>query len=288
MDYEGVVRFAFDWLKEKESLKYLVPYCVLLIISSAISFLLTGVNATVFVPATTQVPPLNQVLNFVLGILFSLIFLYISGLVLVFALKRKNRNPPKFDFSKYIGMIKVIIVSAVFALLWCGNKKLRIVQLACFVVSAISLLAAIILMLGNTGSFFPSLLFFLVLAFAIIVYIPVLIYTSVRYSMSLVVFLDAGLGAVDSANKSWELTRGAVLEMIIASLLAGIVVAIAAGVVSLVVAFFASIIGLPFGIFGAFFAFLMVFSMAFQTLAFIPQQFIEVAIYDNLLNRGRA
>ncbi len=281
MNYEGIVSFAFDWLKARDSLKILLPYGALSAVMVLISVLEQNFQKNV--PVSSSLYPVGLFVSIGLLILFWLVSFYFVGLALAFALKIKKRRPRFFGCEEYIEFIKVAIVSFFRSLIWCQNTKIRAAQVSGFSVSLVSLLLLVLALPSrNSLVIIPLILVLFLVAFA---YLLVVVYASIRYGFSVVAFLDKRTEVADSVKQSWEITRGSVLQILFASILAVLVSGIAFGAVALLLSIFCMLFGIiaGAGLLLSFTIFAVIFDFLLRWLVFLPQIFIDVAIYENLL-----
>ncbi len=289
LNYESIISFAFDWLKTKDSIKILLPYGALCAVMALFGVLQQ--NFSERIPASNSIYLVGLLVSFGFRVLFVFVSFYFVGLAIVFALKRKQKHPRFFGGEEFIGLIKTAIVNLVCSLVWCQNKKIRAAQVSCLsvlIVSVASLFSLFLvsmhsenLLLANLSVFILLVLVSFLLALA---YFLVVAYASTRYCFSIIVFLEKKTEAMDSVRKSWELTRGSVLEILLAWIAAGIVSAIAFGLVAFFLSIFFALFCIIAGAsLASFFVFSALFGFFLSWLLFLPQIFIDVAIYENLL-----
>ena len=274
--------FAFDWLKTKESLKVFLAYGAF----AAIAAFSDVIEETILkaIPTSSGMFLLSYALYIFLAIFFVFISFYFVGMAVVFALQRRKRKPRGFGFGEYIEIIKIAIISFLRSLFWCHSAKLRKAQWACVAALVLSGALSIFAVAANAMPLLIAGLLILMLAF--FAYAVVVIYAGIRYGFSIVVFFDKRLDVKKSVRESWEITRGNVLQLIFASLLAGIVSTIAFGIAALFVSILLATLGVAFSAAASIAIFTVAFNLFFSWFLFMPQNFIEVALYDNILSGG--
>lgn len=280
MDYLKVVQFCFDWLKTKDSSKL---------------FLQAGVVTTMFVflnvlwenfarriPVTDGLFIAGSFVSIMLTFVLMLVSVYLSCKVIIFALKRAGKKTHFFGGEEFFEVIKILIAAFFRSVLWCQNRKIRIMQLFCFFAIAASGLALVLIAPGE--NIFAIISLFLFILLVCFFYFLAIWYSSIRYNFSMLVFLESKKSLSDCLQKSWEITRGSVIEIFAASLCGAIVYIAVFFALSMVLALFFFIFGLvaysSFSIAMLFFS--TMFGLLLQWLIFLPQNFLGVAVYSEL------
>ncbi|MFH1256560.1 MAG: hypothetical protein V1494_04680 [Candidatus Diapherotrites archaeon] len=237
MDYEKILLFSFSWLKDRAAWKYIVLLWVITAIEwlliIGIGWLLFGdlISSLISNPAslaqllTNPIVLLSNLFLFIafaalIGIVFALVSYYVNALVTIYGLKKAGIEPAKFSLVKYLKLVLLVIVQFFAAIFSALDLKLLLVLAAAVVILIIALFAGWILAI---------LAFLLLLVYGIIV-----IYNSLRLSMSPVIYLHKDIGIIDAIKSSWKMTDGKVLSILLAMIVVGIVSAIVLGIIQVV------------------------------------------------------
>jgi hypothetical protein len=274
MDYEGIIRFSFDWLKTKESLKVLLPY-------TAFAAVITFIGLFFQKPTFFFSWP-NLVFFVVFEAVVILVSVFFYCLAISFGLKRSKNSNLKIGEKEYFGLIKTMIIVFLRTLFYCHSKKLRTVQWIGLIVPIVSLvLMAAFSVMGNV---IAMILFLLVFLAAFLAYLVVVIYSAIRYSVADVVFFDRKIDAGKAVDYSWNLTRGSVVEITAASFVAYLIMMIVFGIAAFILAIPVSAAGLLAGndIANLFSLFFIIMSFFYEMLVFLPGSFIKIGIYNSL------
>ncbi|MEM4598830.1 MAG: hypothetical protein QW400_04045 [Candidatus Diapherotrites archaeon] len=253
LDFEKAVLGSFAWLKNRESVKY-----VLMIFGVQIFLLIFSI---ILIYSTFAINFLGLYILFL--IVAVLLGVWLGCITLLYALRSFGFSSVTFNLSKYIDVLILTIVSSLIALFWSFDKRLRIIQLFClglmvlvifFVIGSYLMLTAMSTAISTNGLLTPtqtnglelgsntiskitgfatslgttyrdnktygggSGLFVLILGgvifiFLLIIYMAIVMYNSVRLSLSNAIFLSKEIGVMSALEESWTLTRGNVLNI---------------------------------------------------------------------------
>ncbi|MCX8189634.1 MAG: hypothetical protein N3F05_00160 [Candidatus Diapherotrites archaeon] len=143
-DVEEAIVYSFEWLKRRESIKYFsiifIAQLFLLIFSLSIGSIFSVNLATLFFIFLTSL----------------LVEILLGSITQLYALKSLGFEKATFNFSKYLGVLALDILSVLVALFWSFDKRLRIIQLCSLLVS-LGILGFVILSIVLPTSYSTSL-----------------------------------------------------------------------------------------------------------------------------------
>lgn len=251
-DFGKAIRLSFKWIELKESWKYALIIWGVSLLSILFAFVLAMLffpslaNCLVFGQCKDPYPFLQMftvpraIWSFLtLIILFSLItgiFSFIVNslgvaLTQLFGLKSMNFKNPEFTFNKFLRYLWLLIATELVAWFWAFDKKLRAIQWICTGLIALVLVQATLAFMSAPQALFENTQFALTvlnwLLLALIVFIVwaiVAIYVSYRLFLSIPLFLNKRLKAVNALKKSWHKMKGNVLNVFVASMMVVIIV----------------------------------------------------------------
>jgi len=294
MNYEQIVKFSFSWLKKTESLKYVLLYYLVNIVFFAGIFLIGLLffqNLILSALSGSSTALTNFISNPASGVaiigflsvafLWLLIFLiaslYVSLLMTLFALRSKSLPASQLGFVKVLKVIFLEIISSFIALLCIYNLKFLLVLVATIALFGLAVLFGVI------GQGIIAVVCSIFAILALIAYLVITWYNSIRLSFSSVIFVSKDTGVFSALRESWGLTRGRVIDIIIASIIGAVVIMIVFMVIGFVFSIFTSVLALvlvsP--------ALQIILRLILDTLVFPLQllcsAFLSVAIYSELL-----
>jgi Flp pilus assembly pilin Flp len=159
-------------------------------------------------------------------ILFSLFLGLIQGFVYyLIVLKGMNYYKIKtaeFNAVKYVKLIVLGVFAGILALISYHEKKFFFAFLGTIGLYVLAVMA------GITGQMAIAVIFLFTALIATFIYVFIVVYNSIRLSMSPFVFLEKNQGIFESIRESWNLTQGKVIEVLIATVIVGIIVMVVA------------------------------------------------------------
>ncbi len=254
MDYSIILNNSFKWKKNKEAMKYLKIWFLINLISFLVYFFtISDTINKIYVQIIMKIygmsygillmgsRPLIEILKFIAEVLPQLIIttlnqfpesitiisitfvgyfmiLLIQGFFSVLILLKgmnfyKIKTAP-FNATKYVKLIILQILSGILALISYYDKRFFFVFIgiiALYLIGIITLISGIgiiLLLLALFLSFF---------------YLFIVIYNSIRLSMTPYVFLETNKGIFQSLRDGWNLTQGKVIDIFIALLIIGVI-----------------------------------------------------------------
>ncbi len=294
MDYGGIVKLSFAWINHKrESAKYVLLFYLLSILffvglagiglvffQNLITLALAGNTAALLsaVQSPSIIPAFSGFL--LVAVFWSLVYglavTFVSVLVYLFALRSRNLPAAPVNTIKVLKYILLGVVAEFAALLCVFNLKFLLVLFAAIILSAIALFSVLISpIVAALFGIFAFLAFF---AFLIIV-----VYNSIRLGLAPIVFLSRNVKISTALKESWVITRGKVLEIILASVVGGIAIYVLFYVASLIFSIFTTILVFVSGIVYLQIGLNLLFSMLISPLQIFSFAFLSIAIYAEVI-----
>lgn len=228
MNYGKMLSFAFtNWVKDKEAWKPVIGLI-------ALWFIYIGIMAILFPEIYLTLGSFSEsaysdvfsgVVTGVLTLVFTIISFYFYALLIIRALERSKMKVSSFDLEKFAKFIVLYIVTGIYALLCI--KKLRfliigiigsILAVAGAGLTAISVISGIL-----SGMVIGGIILLIIGVILLLVYGVAVIYMCLRLIFPGVIFLQKGIGIIEAINESWRLTRNRVLDILVASIIIGII-----------------------------------------------------------------
>jgi len=232
--------------------KYFLILAILQIISMFTALILTS---TILTPemlldvqagnVMTYLPSLifYFAIIFTFAIVISLIFAIIGYLIIYRGLELVGKKPQKIDFVRFIKFIFLGLVTAFYAIFSVFNLKLFLI----FVVGLILILIGALSLILNSVLGGILLTVGLLILFA---YLFVIIYNLYRLIFIEVLFIEKG-EVRKGLEESYNITKGNVLDIIIAFFVIGIIIAIILVIVDLPNTIYVFMIGFAQGVSGS-------------------------------------
>jgi hypothetical protein len=238
-----ILKNGFAWIKDTKVWTYIIAIMAIGIIGLiGISYMIQGFagNQLSFSVASGSNPisALLMVLNFILIIfVFYLVLSLIQGFVYVLILLKGMKfyqiKTQQFGIAKYVKLIILWIASAILALISYHERKFFYVFIAILALYFVGILTLVI----GIG-----LILLLIAFLASMFYVFVVIYNSIRLSMSQFVFLEKEQGIFASIRESWNLTSGKAADVFIAIIIVSVVVMVVSMFAGHIGDFFSSVL----------------------------------------------
>ena len=230
-----VAYFCFSWFHKKSFWKYIFYYWGLLLLGfialgvlvfvffgNIVSMVLSGDNmglATLLSSEIVSGQLLTRLLLFAvvfvpLLVIFLLTATYIEALMTLFGLKTAKLKSEPLTFSKFFGLIGLIIAYFLSMLFYAFDKKLR--QWQWFSLAGIAL--SLVLIVAGVKAIALSLLGLLILLIAFPVYLLVVVIASLRLYPIRAIYLSKETGIINCLKESFRLTKGKLFEIFLTSI----------------------------------------------------------------------
>ncbi|MEI7962051.1 MAG: hypothetical protein WCI04_06980 [archaeon] len=297
-DFGKIVDFSlFKWAKEEGIWKY---FLALLVFTAVISFSTYYMMGTLLSPFSalqdqSVTEAINAIFHFFTFIFFIIIVSVVFGaafnyLLIAMALRAKGKKFVDFGAKRWLGIIVLGILNFFAALFSVFKLKLLVVGIVGLVLTGISVILIVMSGIGgNWGIAVLALLFFLLGLILLMVYLIIVVYNCLRLSFSSIVFIEKELGFVESMHKSWEMTHGKVLNILVALILIGLIAAVISLIGSFPLSVYNFVAGISSGgmigitnLFNPLFLILNIPALVTSTIGAIISAFGLVAIYEQL------
>ena len=263
MSFFEVVIFSFAWLRERNSLKYVlmtwVASAVLVALLTVVAFslfrevivgLLLGSVSTM---TTLLLEPelVGEMVGtffytaFPLFVVFFLVLLHLHMVMVAAALRRANLPVVELLPDKFLKQAFLCVANPIFAIVSFFEKKFVLILVAAFVFAALTFVP----------EDFVSIASGLTALFLLFVYVVIVFYNMVRQSQSCAIFISQDISGVSALQESWKLTSKKFWGIIFVSLAIGFM-----SLVLLSVLFFV----LSLGFTALFYYWLFLFDLSFQ------------------------
>lgn len=251
---EGLKFSLLSFKDDKKLIKYLGILILVYVISLIISSLIIGLTITSIEPsAESVVEQLGTMFALfgIIGIPTFIIITIISFLIIKQGLLIEKKKTIDLTLVNYIKFLLIGIATAFAAFFSIYNLKFLAILVIGFLLSAIGFILLAI------NPIFGGMIIALGLV-VIFAYFFVIIYNSLRLALTDITFIESG-SITDALKKSWQVTKGNVLNLLIALVVFGIVI---------------SIITMVFQIPAIFYGFMIVFSQGIS-----GEAVNEIALY---------
>ncbi|MFH1587869.1 MAG: hypothetical protein ABIA76_00845 [Candidatus Diapherotrites archaeon] len=250
MDYGLILKNAYTlWLKDKKSLFYTLIYFLAGLFFVAISFgivwlffqdawiqmMAASTYSTTVTPDPSMLTSLlTSMLVLIPVSLLQILVLYFIGILMrLRALEVLGFKTVPITLSKFFKLILLWVWTTIAAVISWHKKTFL------YLFIGLMVLAIITLALFVLGQWLPGIILTVILLPLTIIYSVIIIYNSMRLSLSSAIILQKDQGVFDTAKEAWDLAEGKVLEILIAVmvilipiLIVGMIVGLIAGVLS--------------------------------------------------------
>lgn len=267
---EGLKFSLFEFKNDKKLIKYLTILFLVYLISALIIYgffgaTLSGIESGVE-PGIEQIGSLFLLFG-VIGLPTFIIITIISFLIIRQGLLIEKKKAIDLDIVNYIKFLLMGIATAIVAFLSIYNLKFLTILLVGFLLLIIGFIgSAINPFIGGALIMIGIILF--------IAYMFVVIYNSIRLALTDITFIESG-SITDALRKSWNITKGNVLNLVIALILFGIIISIISMIFQIPVFIYSFIIGFSQGLSGGTFNEALLYVDPIYIVLSIPIYFVS-------------
>ncbi|MFA5930990.1 MAG: hypothetical protein WC821_01625 [archaeon] len=240
-DFKGILNFAFvDWFKQKGIWKYVaflfIFYFLTNLVSSYAMYALFSPLWNISSMGTGEA--INLIFYFIGFVIAMVLFSIIVGSIVSYfiiakALDSKKMDFVEFNFGRVLKFIGLMIAENLAVLFSIFKLRLLLILIAAVALTMAGLILVVLAYNGATLLAIVGLSLLLIALLLYMAYFVVMVYNSLRLTLSSAIFVESEKGIMDSLRSSWNISRGNVLNILVVLLIMGLVLGIVSWIASM-------------------------------------------------------